>query len=97
MKRARRRNTDEWVALRRQFELSGLSMADFAAAQGLTGRYFVRKLQRVQGGAKPSGFVRVSASPGSQPLVIQIGDVRIHGSESLSPAWIAAVAQALRA
>lgn len=72
-------------------------MEDFAAAEGLTGRYFARKLKRVSGGSKRSGFVRVSAPPSSAPLVIQIGDVRIHGSESLSPAWLAAVARALRA
>ena len=97
MKRARRRSTEEWLALRQRYMTSGLSMEDFAAAEGLTGRYFVRKMRRVKGGPKSSGFVRVSAPPSAMPLVIQIGDVRIHGTESLSPAWIAAVATALRA
>ena len=96
----RRRNAAEWEVLLQQYPKSGQSMADFAAAEGLDARYFGRKLQRLTRRPRPSGrspFIQVAAPMVSTPLVIQIGDVRIQGSESLSPAWIAAVAQALRA
>ena len=75
-------------------------MADSAAAEGLDARYFGRNLQRLTRRPRPSGrspFIQVAGPVVSTPLVVQISDVRIQGSESLSPAWITAVAQALRA
>ena len=96
----RRRDAEEWEVLLQRYPKRGHSMADFATAEGLDDRYFGRKLQRLTRRARPSGrspFIQVAAPVVSTPLVIQIGDVRIQGSESLSPAWITAVAQALRA
>ena len=98
--RKRRRNAAEWEALLQQYPESGQSMADFAAAEGLDACYFERKLQRLSHRSRSSGrsaFVRVAAPVVSTPLVIQIAEVRIHCTESVSPAWIAAVAGALRA
>ncbi len=98
--RMRRRNAAEWEALLQQYPESDQSMADFAAAEGLDVRYFGRKLQRLSHRSSPSGrsaFIRVEAPAVSTPVVIQIAEVRIHCTESVSPAWIAAVAGALRA
>ena len=98
--RKRRRNAAEWEALLQRYPESGQSMAVFAAAEGLDADYFERKLLRLSRRSKPSGrsaFVRVTAPVVSTPLVIQIAEVRIYCTESVSPAWIAAVAGALRA
>jgi hypothetical protein len=95
----RRRNATEWEALLQRYPKSGQSMADFAAAEGLDARYFERKVLRLSRRSKPSGrsaFVRVAAPVVSTPLMIQIAEVRIHCTESVSPAWIAAIAGALR-
>ncbi|MEZ5599294.1 MAG: hypothetical protein R3E84_23455 [Pseudomonadales bacterium] len=93
----RRRNAAEWADLTRRFSSSGKSVETFAAAEGLNSRYFARKLKRLTKVHKPSGFVRVTPGVSSTPVVVQLGDVRIHCTEAVSPQWLAAVASALRA
>ncbi len=98
--RKRRRNVAAWEALLQRYPKRGQSMADFAAAEGLDARYFERKVLRLSHRSRSSGrsaFVRVAAPVVLTPLVIQIAGVRIHCTESDSPAWIAAIAGALRA
>lgn len=95
--KGRRRSDDEWAELRQQFESSGLSMKAFAESEGLSTQYFARKLKQLLGDAKPSAFVRITPPTAAATLVIQLGDVRIHCTESVSPRWIASVAAALRA
>lgn len=93
----RRRNAGEWADLLRRYSDSGQSMEAFAATEGLSARYFARKLKRLSHASKRSGFVRVTVPAMPAGLMIQVGEVRIHCTGPVSPRWIGEVAAALRA
>lgn len=99
----KRRSVEQWQELFVEHESSGMTVAAFCYARGLNPQYFGKRrkqlLNDVGVNATPS-FVPVTLNrePASQMLTLHWNEAWVlHIPASVSPAWLAALLQPLRA
>jgi len=91
----RRRNRQQWSELLVEFSSSNQTVEAFCRERGLSSGYFLRKRTQLKR-QKSLPFVRAKVAVSTEAITIQIQDVQIRCTTSLSPVWLAELAVALR-
>ncbi len=91
----RRRNRQQWSELLVEFSSSNQTVEAFCSERGMSPSYFLKKRAHLHR-QKSLPFVRAKVAVSAEPVTVQIFDVQIRCTASLSPIWLAELAAALR-
>ena len=91
----RRRNRQQWSELLAEFSSSNQTVEAFCSERGMNPRYFLKKRAHLSR-QKRLPFVRAKVAVSTESITVQIQDVQVRCTASLSPAWLAELAAALR-
>jgi len=91
----RRRNRQQWSELLVEFSSSHQTVEAFCSERGMSPGYFLKKRAQLNRQQKLP-FVRAKVAVAAEPVTVQIQDVQIRCTTSLSPVWLAELAAALR-
>jgi hypothetical protein len=91
----RRRNRQQWSELLVEFSSSNQTVDAFCSERGMSPSYFLKKRTHLRR-QKKLPFVRAKVAVSAEPVTVQIQDVQIRCTASLSPVWLAELAVALR-
>ena len=92
---AQRRNRQQWSELLVEFSSSNQTVEAFCNERGINPAYFLKKRAKLNR-QKKLPFVQAKVAVSVEPVTIQIQDVQIRCTASLSPVWLAELAAALR-
>ena len=96
-----RRTQQEWLALIKQHESSGLTVKAFSAQHQINPNYFSKRrgeFQRLQATSESSSFIQLRhQSQSATPALISLGfgNFQLRLSTSVSPQWLAGLLKEL--